>query len=82
MTRFSAYHYSRVLNGGIHDEELRNVTITLPEDVARWLRVRAAVDYRSVSGWIAELLGRMRREEDEYQAAMRSALARQPVKLA
>lgn len=61
---------------------MRNVTITLPEDVARWLRVRAAEDDRSVSGWIAELLGRMRREEDEYEVAMRSALARQPVKLA
>ena len=61
---------------------MRNVTITLPEDVARWLRVRAAEDDRSVSGWIAELLGRMRREEDEYEAAMRSALARRPVTLA
>lgn len=61
---------------------MRNVTITLPEDVARWLRVRAAEADRSVSGWIAELLRRMRREEDEYEAAMRSALARQPIEFA
>ena len=60
---------------------MRNVTITLPEDVARWLRVRAAEDDRSVSGWIAGLLGRMRREEDEYELAMRCALAREPVVL-
>ena len=60
---------------------MRNVTITLPEDVARWLRVRAAEDDLSVSGWIAGLLGRMRREEDEYELAMRCALAREPATL-
>ena len=57
---------------------MKNVTITLPEDVARWLRVKAAEDDRSVSRWIAELLERMRRREDEYELAMRRALAIEP----
>ena len=34
---------------------MKNVTITLPDDLARWLRIRAAEDDRSVSRWIAEV---------------------------
>ena len=49
---------------------MKNVTIALPEDLARWLRVKAAEDDRSVSRWIAELLEGRRRQEDEYDAAM------------
>ena len=60
---------------------MKNVTIALPEDLARWLRVKAAEDDRSVSRWIAELLEGRRRQEDEYDAAMRRALAREPRKL-
>ena len=55
---------------------MRNITITLPEDVALWLRVRAAQTDRSVSRWIAELLEGMRRQEDEYDVAMERFLAR------
>ncbi len=40
---------------------MKNVTITLPDDLARWLRVRAAEDDRSVSRWIADLPAGMRR---------------------
>ena len=53
---------------------MKNVTITLPEDVARWLRVKAAEDDRSVSRWIAELLERMRRQEDEYEVSHATGL--------
>ena len=60
---------------------MENITIALPEDLARWLRVKAAEDDRSVSRWIAELLEGRRRQEDEYDAAMRRALARKPRKL-
>ena len=60
---------------------MKNVTITLPEDLARWLRVKAAKEDRSVSRWLAELLGRMRRNEDRYEVAMRSYLAMKPRKL-
>ena len=60
---------------------MKNVTITLPEDLARWLRVRAAENNRSVSRWVAELLAGMRRQEDEYEVAMKRALAVKPRKM-
>ena len=60
---------------------MKNVTVTLPEEVAAWLRVRAAEDGRSVSGWLAELLEGMRRGEDEFDLAMERLLARKPRKL-
>ena len=59
---------------------MKNVTVTLPEDVAAWLRVRAAENGRSVSRWLAELLEGMRRGEDEYDLAMDRCLARKPRK--
>ena len=57
---------------------MKNVTVALPEDVARWLRVRAAEDDRSVSGWLADLIEGIRRREDEYQIAMEQAWAVKP----
>ena len=60
---------------------MKNVTISLPEDVARWLRVRAAADGRSVSGWVADLLAGMRLQEDNYEVAMKEALAIKPWKM-
>ena len=60
---------------------MKNVTIALPEDLARWLRVKAAEDDRSVSRWIAELLEGRRRQEDEYEAAMKRYLAIKPRKI-
>ena len=59
---------------------MKNVTVTLPEDVAAWLRVRAAENGRSVSRWLAELLEGMRRGEDEYDLATERYLARKPRK--
>ena len=60
---------------------MKNITITLPEDLARWLRVRAAENERSVSRWVAELLAGIRRQEDEYEVAMKQALAVKPRKM-
>lgn len=57
---------------------MKNITITLPEDVARWLRVKAAENERSVSKWLAELLESMKRQEDEYEVAMKHYLAMKP----
>ena len=53
---------------------MKKVTITLPEDLARWLRIKAAKDNRSVSRWLAELLERMWRQEDQYEIAMKRYL--------
>lgn len=60
---------------------MKNITVTLPEETARWVRVRAAENERSVSRWLAELLEGMRSGEDAYDVAMKSYLARQPRKL-
>ncbi len=54
---------------------MKNVTVTLPEDVARWLRIRAAEDDRSVSKWLADLIEAMRRREDEYEIVVTSMIA-------
>jgi predicted CopG family antitoxin len=62
--------------------EVKKITITVPEDVARWLQDKAAETDRSVSSWIRELLERTRREEDEYETAMKRLLARKPRKIA
>ena len=60
---------------------MKNITITLPEDVARWLRIKAAENERSVSKWLAELLESMQRQEDEYEIAMKRYLAMKPRKI-
>ena len=60
---------------------MKDVTITLPEDVARWLRIKAAENELSVSRWVAELLGGMWRQEDEYEIAMKRYLAMKPRKI-
>ena len=60
---------------------MKNVTITLPEEVARWLRIKAAQNDRSVSRWLAETLQQMQRQEDQYAAAMKQYLAMNPRKI-
>ena len=60
---------------------MKNITITLSEDLALWLRIKAAEDDRSVSRWLAELIEGMRRNEDDYEVAMRRYLAMKPRKL-
>jgi plasmid stability protein len=55
---------------------LKNVTITLEEDVARWARIRAAERETSVSRLVGELLREKMLEEQSYDAAMREYLAK------
>jgi hypothetical protein len=58
--------------------QLRNVTVTLEEDVAQWARIEAAKRDTSVSRLLGELLKERMVSEDEYALAMRRALARKP----
>ncbi len=60
---------------------LRNMTITVDEKVAEWARVLAARRNTSVSKLVGEMLAEKMRAEDEYEAAMRSYLARKPLPL-
>lgn len=58
--------------------KLRNVTLTLEDSVARWARVEAARQDVSVSRFLANILAERMKENDEYEAAKRRALARKP----
>lgn len=55
---------------------LRNVTVTLEENVARWARIEAARRETSVSRFLGELLREQMEENDDYEMAMRRALRR------
>ena len=57
---------------------LRNVTITLDEETARWARVEAARRDTSVSRFVAELLQERRLGGDEYESARQRYLAQEP----
>ena len=55
---------------------MRNVTITLAEEVARWARVWAARQDMSLSKFVGELLRRRMDEERGYDRALRQFLSR------
>jgi hypothetical protein len=57
---------------------LRNVTLTLEEDVARWARLEAARQDTSVSRLLGGILKQRMMETDNYEKAMRRYLARPP----
>ena len=58
--------------------KLRNVTVTLEEKVAQWARIEAARQDMSVSRLLAGILKERMKEKDDYEAAMRRALAQKP----
>lgn len=60
---------------------MKNVTITLEEEVARWARIRAAKENTSVSRLVGDLLRRYMEEEEAYKASMTQFLSRRPVVL-
>ena len=60
---------------------MRNVTITLEEEVAKWARIRAAERDTSVSRLVGEMLEEKMHQEDRYEEAMQDYLARVPQKL-
>ena len=51
---------------------MKNVTITLPEEVARWARIEAAKRGTSVSRLLGEMLERRMNEELGYAGALES----------
>ncbi len=57
---------------------LRNITLTLEEEVARWARIEAAKEDVSVSRFLADILKQRMAAQDRYAKAMRRALARKP----
>ena len=59
---------------------MKNVTITLDEETAKWTRVHAAERDMSLSRFVGEVLRAHMGKHDEYEAAMRSWFARGPLK--
>jgi hypothetical protein len=57
---------------------LRNVTVTLEEEVARWARIEAARRDTSMSRLLGEILKERMSAQDGYEKAMRRALGRKP----
>ena len=60
---------------------MKNITITLREDVAKWARVWAAEHEVSVSRMISDMLTARMEHETEYETAMRQFLQQKPVML-
>jgi hypothetical protein len=56
----------------------RNITITLDEQLARWVRVEAARSDTSVSRLLAAILKERMIQDDQYESSMRRALGRKP----
>jgi hypothetical protein len=57
---------------------MKNVTITLTEEVAHWARIRAAELDTSVSRLLGDMLRDLMRREQVYQSAMQQYLSRKP----
>lgn len=60
---------------------MKNVTITLDPEVARWAKIHAARHDVSLSRMVARMLEREMVAESNYEAAMRHYLSQQPVRL-
>jgi hypothetical protein len=60
---------------------MKNVTITLDERTAAWVRVYAAEHNTSVSRIVGDMLQQRMQASHEYDEAMRRFLSKKPVQL-
>lgn len=49
---------------------MKNVTVSMEVDVARWARIKAAEHDRSLSKYLGDVLAVQMRREKSYEAAM------------
>jgi len=57
---------------------MKNITITLDQETANWIRVHAAEQNKSVSRLVGEILQARMKDRREYQRAMRRYLSKPP----
>jgi plasmid stability protein len=57
---------------------MKNVTVALEEEVARWVRARAAEQNQSVSRYLGAMLRKQMTGENSYAEAMDRFLSRKP----
>ncbi|MDH3641494.1 MAG: hypothetical protein OES38_05330 [Gammaproteobacteria bacterium] len=60
---------------------MKNVTVTLDEEVARWVRIHAAEQNTSVSKLLGAMLKERMERESGYQSARLRFMSRRPQKL-
>jgi len=60
---------------------MKNITITVDDEVARWARIWAAKHNTSVSRLLGEVLAERMRRESEYEDAMARFLRKAPRRL-
>jgi hypothetical protein len=60
---------------------MKNITITLDEDVARWAKIHAAKQEKSLSRLVGEMLKRKMAEEEHYKVAMQHYLSQAPFQI-
>jgi hypothetical protein len=60
---------------------MKNVTLTLDDEVAQWARIWAARHNTSVSKLLGELLAERMRDETGYEAAMKRFFSRPPSRI-
>ena len=61
--------------------DLKNVTITMEESVARWARIRAAEEDISLAQFLGRILKEQMHREGTYETAMMRYNSRGPQKL-
>jgi hypothetical protein len=57
---------------------MKNVTVTLKANVARWARIKAAEQDKSLSKFLSDLLEQRMGHETDYEAARRRFMAGKP----
>lgn len=55
---------------------MRNVTVSMKEEVARWVRIHAAHEGKSVSRVLGEIVEQHMRDTEAYDTAMERFLSR------
>lgn len=60
---------------------MKNVTVSLDETVARWARVKAAEQDKSLSRFLSELLEERMKHEADYRAGLEVFRSIKPVRL-
>ncbi len=58
---------------------MKNVTVTMDDEVADWARLEAARRNTSVSRLVGEMLADKMRRDDRYERAMKEALKFEPI---
>lgn len=58
---------------------MKNVTVTMEDQVADWARLEAARRNTSVSRLVGELLAEKMHQDDRYERAMKEALKFEPI---